>query len=137
MAIFDSLVNFLDTSNGYGEDGAAERRIGEAIRRTGGLPSHVVLATKVDPDPRTGDFSGERVRASLEESMERLGVDKIALLHLHDPERMSFEEGVAPGGPVEALVELRERGLVDHLGVAGGQSGCFSSTSTPVSSRSC
>ena len=82
-----------------------------------------MLATKVDPDPRTGDFSGDRVRASLEESMERLGVDRIPLLHLHDPERISFEEGVAPGGPVEALVDLRERGLVEHLGVAGGPVG--------------
>jgi D-threo-aldose 1-dehydrogenase len=123
LAAFDSPVNFLDTSNGYGEDGTAERRIGEAIRRAGGLPSRVVLATKVDPDPRTGDFSGSRVRASLEESMERLGVEKIALLHLHDPERISFEEGVAPGGPVEALVDLRERGLVEHLGVDGGPVG--------------
>jgi D-threo-aldose 1-dehydrogenase len=123
LAAFDSPVNFLDTSNGYGEDGEAERRIGEAVRRAGGLPSHVVLATKVDPDPRTGDFSGERVRASLEESMERLEVDRIALLHLHDPERIPFEEGVAPGGPVEALVELRDRGLVEHLGVAGGPVG--------------
>ena len=82
-----------------------------------------MLATKVDPDPRTGDFSGDRVRASLEESMERLGVDRIALLHLHDPERITFDEGVAPGGPVEALVDLRERGLVEHLGVAGGPVG--------------
>jgi D-threo-aldose 1-dehydrogenase len=63
------------------------------------------------------------VRASLEESMERLGIDKVALLHLHDPERISFEAGVAPGGPVEALVDLRERGLVEHLGVAGGPVG--------------
>jgi len=120
LATFESPVNFIDTSNGYGEDGAAERRIGAAIRRAGGLPPSVVLATKVDPDPRSGDFSGDRVRASVEESMERLGVDKIALLHLHDPERISFEEGVGPGGPVEALVDLRERGLVEHLGVAGG-----------------
>ena len=123
QAAFDSPVNFLDTSNGYGEDGTAERRIGAAIRRAGGLPPHVVLATKVDPDPRTGDFSGDRVRASLEESMERLGVDRIALLHLHDPERITFAEGVAPGGPVRALVDLRERGLVQHLGVAGGPVG--------------
>jgi D-threo-aldose 1-dehydrogenase len=123
QAAFDSSVNFLDTSNGYGEDGSAERRIGEAIRRAGGLPRHVVLATKVDPDPRTGDFSGDRVRASLEESLERLGVNSIALLHLHDPERITFEEGMAPGGPVEALVDLRERGLVEHLGVAGGPVG--------------
>ena len=119
-AAFDSPVNFLDTSNGYGEDGLAERRIGAAIRQAGGLPSGVVLATKVDPEPQTGDFSGRRVRASLEESMERLGIDRIPLLHLHDPERISFAEGMAPGGPVEALVDLREQGLVEHLGVAGG-----------------
>jgi D-threo-aldose 1-dehydrogenase len=123
QAAFDSPVNFLDTSNGYGENGTAERRIGTAIRRAGGLPPDVVLATKVDPNPRTGDFSGDRVRASLEESMERLGVDRIALLHLHDPERIPFEQGVAPGGPVAALVDLRERGLVEHLGVAGGPVG--------------
>jgi D-threo-aldose 1-dehydrogenase len=123
QAAFDSPVNFIDTSNGYGEDGAAERRIGAAIHRAGGLPPHIVLATKVDPDPRTGDFSGKRVRASLEESMERLGVDRIALLHLHDPERITFEDGVAPGGPVEALVDLRNQGMVEHLGVAGGPVG--------------
>ena len=119
-AVFDSAVNFLDTSNGYGEDGTAERRIGLAVRQAGGLPPRLVLGTKVDPDPRTGDFSGDRVRASLEESMERLGVDHIPLLHLHDPERITFEEAIAPGGAVPALAELRERGLVDHLGVAGG-----------------
>jgi D-threo-aldose 1-dehydrogenase len=119
-AAFASPVNFLDTSNGYGENGTSERRIGAAIRQAGGLPSGVVLATKVDPDPLTGDFSGKRVRASFEESLERLGVERIELLHLHDPERISFAEGVAPGGPVEALIDLREQGLVDHLGVAGG-----------------
>lgn len=122
-AAFDSPVNFLDTSNGYGEDGTAERRIGLAVRRSGGLPSHIVLATKADPDPHTGDFSGDRVRASVEESMERLGVDHVALLHLHDPERIPFEDGVAPGGPLRAMVDLRERGLVGHLGVAGGPVG--------------
>jgi D-threo-aldose 1-dehydrogenase len=120
LAMFTSPITFLDTSNGYGEDGTAERRIGEAIRRAGGLPPQVVLATKVDPDPRTGDFSGARVRASLEESLERLGIDHLPLLHLHDPERIPFEEGVAPGGAVEALVALRDEGLVDRIGVAGG-----------------
>ena len=119
-AVFDSPVNFLDTSNGYGEDGTAERRIGLAVRRAGGLPAGLVLSTKVDPDRRTGDFSGDRVRASLEESFERLGIDHVPLLHLHDPERITFEEATAPGGAVAALVDLRERGLVDHLGVAGG-----------------
>jgi D-threo-aldose 1-dehydrogenase len=120
-AAFASPINFLDTSNGYGSEGESERRIGRAIANAGGLPDGYVLATKVDPAPGSDDFSGARVRASLEESMERLGLDHIQLLHLHDPERISFEEGTAPGGPLEALVALRDEGLVDYLGVAGGE----------------
>jgi D-threo-aldose 1-dehydrogenase len=119
-AVLASPVNFLDTSNGYGEDGASERRIGAAIRRAGGLPPGFVLATKVDPDPRTGDFSGARVPASLAESLERLGVERVPLLHLHDPERIPFAAGTAPDGPLQALVDLRDQGVVDHIGLAAG-----------------
>ncbi|MEV6636665.1 aldo/keto reductase [Actinoplanes sp. NPDC051470] len=119
-ALDSPAVNFIDTSNGYGVDGTAERRIGIALRDRGGLPTGTVLATKVDPDPRTGEFSGRRARTSLEESLQRLGVDHIQLLHLHDPERISFDEATAPGGPVEALADLKRQGLVAHLGVAGG-----------------
>ena len=111
-------MRFLDTSNEYG-DGEVERRVGEAIRERGGLPEGFVLETKVDPDPVTGDFSGAR-RASVEESLDRLGLDHLALLHLHDPERISFEDGMAAGGPVEALIQLRKEGIVDSIGVAGG-----------------
>jgi D-threo-aldose 1-dehydrogenase len=119
-ALDNPAVNFIDTSNGYGEDGSAERRVGTALRGRGGLPTGMVLATKVDPDPRTGEFSGPRVRASLEESLQRLGLDQIQLLHLHDPERITFAEATAAGGPVEALADLKRQGLVAHLGVAGG-----------------
>jgi D-threo-aldose 1-dehydrogenase len=45
------------------------------------------------------------------------------VLYLHDPERISFEEGVAAGGVVEAMIALRDEGVVDHLGVAGGDLG--------------
>lgn len=119
LAAFDSRIGFLDTSNEYG-GGEVERRIGEAVRARGGLPPGFVLETKVDPDPRTGDFSGARVRASLEESLQRLGVDRVPLLHLHDPERIRFEDAMAPGGLVEGLVRLRDEGIVEAIGVAGG-----------------
>jgi len=112
-------IRFLDTSNGYG-DGGSERIVGEALRRFGGLPDDVLLATKADPDPETGDFGGARVRASLEESLERLGVDRIRVLYLHDPERIGFDRSMAEGGPVDALLALRDAGSVDHLGIAGG-----------------
>lgn len=122
-AVLDSPIRFIDTSNGYGDHGEAEKRIGLALAAHGGPPADVVLATKADPDPITGDFSGKRVVASYEESLERLGVDRVPLLYLHDPERIPFEVGVAPGGPVEALVRLRDEGRVDHIGVAGGPVG--------------
>jgi D-threo-aldose 1-dehydrogenase len=110
--------NFLDTANNYGA-GESERRIGVALRDVGGVPDGFVLATKVDRDA-AGDFSGARVRRSLEESFHRLGLSRAQLVYLHDPEHISFEEGMAPGGPVEALVGLRDEGLIEHLGVAGG-----------------
>src|SRR3954453_10690990 len=60
--VLASPVDFVDPPNGDGEDGAGEKRVGAAIRRAGGLPEGFVLATKVDPEPRTGDFSGARGR---------------------------------------------------------------------------
>jgi D-threo-aldose 1-dehydrogenase len=119
LAIFESPLSFIDTANVYGL-GASEQRIGEAISRAGGLPPHVLLATKVDPSPGSTDFSGERVRASVDESRERLGLDRLELVYLHDPEKISFAEAMAPGGPVEALVSLRQEGVIEHIGVAGG-----------------
>ncbi|GIH25000.1 L-fucose dehydrogenase [Acrocarpospora phusangensis] len=120
LEVFDGDITFVDTSNEYPD---SELRIGEALRARGGLPEGFVLATKVDPDPVSGDFSGDRVRASAEESLTRLGLDRLPLLYFHDPERIGFEEGMAPGGAVEALVALREEGVVDHVGVAGGPVG--------------
>ncbi len=114
-------ITFLDTSNGY-SGGESERRIGTALRAAGGPPPGFVLATKVDRDS-SGDFSGTRVRRSIEESLQRLGVDRVPLLYLHDPEHISFDDGMADGGPVEELVRIRDEGLAGHLGVAGGPVG--------------
>jgi D-threo-aldose 1-dehydrogenase len=113
----ESPINFLDTGNNYGD---AERRIGIALRELGGVPEGFVLQTKVDRDMDSGDFSGERVRRSVQESLERLGLDRLGLVHLHDPENIPFEEGVAADGPVEAMKALKDEGVIAHLGVAGG-----------------
>jgi D-threo-aldose 1-dehydrogenase len=115
--VFAGPINFLDTSNNYGD---AERRIGLVVRELGGLPDGFVLQTKVDRDMATGDFSGERVRRSVHESLERLGLERLGLVHLHDPEKIPFDEGVARGGPLEAMQALQGEGLIAHLGVAGG-----------------
>ena len=120
LAVFKGPFNFIDTSNEYGNGGDSERRIGQALAETGGLPEGFVIATKVDPLPGSRDFSGDRVRTSVEESLERLRLQCLDLVYFHDPEKISFEEGMAKGGAVEALLALREQGVIKHLGVAGG-----------------
>jgi D-threo-aldose 1-dehydrogenase len=119
-AVFDGPFNFIDTSNEYGSGGDSERRIGKAMGQRGGLPNDFVLATKVDPLVGSTDFSGERVRKSVVESLERLGLDRLELVYLHDPEKISFAAGMAKDGPVEALAKLRDEGVIAHIGVAGG-----------------
>src|SRR5215217_3239637 len=124
-AVFESPLNFLDTAASYG-DGESERRIGEVLAEIGGLPEDCVLATKADRDPKTGDFSGDQMRRSVERSLRLLGLDRLQLVHLHDPEYMDepgrepFEYMMAPGGPVETLANLKEEGVIEHLGIAGG-----------------
>jgi D-threo-aldose 1-dehydrogenase len=115
--VFEGPINLLDTGNNYGD---SERRIGIVLRELGGIPDGFVLATKVDRDMTSGDFSGDRVRRSVHESLERLGLERLGLVHLHDPENISFEEGVVRGGPLEAMRALQAEGLITHLGVAGG-----------------
>ncbi|MEO3929229.1 aldo/keto reductase [Micromonosporaceae bacterium B7E4] len=119
LAALTGPFNFLDTAAGY-SDGESERRVGAALRLIGGVPEGFVLATKVDRDSSTGDFSGDQTRRSAEGSLERLGLDRLPLVYLHDPEHISFEAGMAPGGPVETLLELQREGVIEHLGVAGG-----------------
>ena len=118
-AVFAGPINFADTAASYG-DGESERRIGIVLRERGGLPAGFVLASKADRDLHTGEFSGEQMRRSVERSLRLLGLDQIQLLYLHDPEHISFEQAMAPGGPVEVLQRCQQEGLIAHLGVAGG-----------------
>ena len=118
-AVLESPLNFLDTAASYG-DGESERRIGRLLEEIGGLPEGYVLATKADRDLRSGDFSGEQMRRSVERSLKLLGLDRLQIVHLHDPEHETYEHMVASGGPVEVLIGLKEEGVIEHIGVAGG-----------------
>lgn len=109
----------IDTSNEYA-GGRSEAVLGAALARDGIAPGRAIV-TKVDRDLATGVFDRDRVRRSFEESCERLGVDRLGILHLHDPYSVSFEEATGPGGAVEGLLELKEEGLVDAIGVAAGR----------------
>jgi len=117
-AVLHSAIRTIDTSNGY-SDGESERRIGAAVAAAGGLPEGVTVITKVDVKGR--DYSGDRVRVSVDESRARLGLDHLPLVHLHDPEFHDFDALTAPGGAVDALVGLKESGVVGAIGLAGGR----------------
>jgi D-threo-aldose 1-dehydrogenase len=119
-AVFKSPLNFLDTAASYG-DGESERRIGEVLAEIGGLPEDCVLATKADRDPKTGDFSGDQMRRSVERSLRLLGLDRLQLVYLHDPEHETFEHMMAPGGPVEVLMSLRGEGIYSTSGSRVGR----------------
>src|SRR5688572_21397355 len=119
-AIFAGPTNFLDTSRNYGF-GRSEERIGDVIREHGGLPEGFVISTKLDRDPETNRFDASRARRSLEESLKALGLDRIHLLHLHDPEHAaSLREVTGPNGAVSELFKIKEEGLAEAVGLAAG-----------------
>ena len=117
--VFRSPISFVDTAASYG-DGESERRIGLVLKELGGVPSGYVVATKADRDLKTGDFSGDQMRRSVERSLRLLGLDRLPLVYLHDPEHAPFEEITGKGGAVEVLCTLRDEGVIEHLGLAGG-----------------
>jgi D-threo-aldose 1-dehydrogenase len=105
-------LRWIDTANGYGD---SEHRIGRAITEYGGLPADFLVATKVDALGK--DYSGTRVRKSVAASKERLGLDQLPLVYLHDPEFHDFD---SMGDAVRTLMQLREEGEIGHVGLAGG-----------------
>ncbi len=101
-------INHIDTAASYG---ASEDRL------RGWLGTHrdeVFLATK------TGERDGGAARAELERSLERMDVDRVDMIQLHNlVEPDEWETAFTAGGAVDALAAARDEGLVDHVGVTG------------------
>ena len=101
-------INHLDTAASYGDS---------ELRLAPFLADHrdrFFLATK------TGNRSGSDARAELERSLERLGVDHVDLIQLHNlVEPDEWQAAFAPDGAVAALVSARDEGLTRFIGVTG------------------
>lgn len=109
-------MNFIDVSPYYGHY-KAETVLGKALRN---VPrDKYYLSTKVGRYGKDGvntwDYSAKRAQESVYESMERLGIDHIDLINVHDVEFADLNQVVNETLP--ALVELREKGLVSHVGI--------------------
>jgi D-threo-aldose 1-dehydrogenase len=133
-AAWDAGIRYFDTAPHYGL-GVSERRLGAFLQTK--PRDEFVLSTKVGrllrPNPapagldtandfhvpddltRVWDFSDAGIRASLEESRERLGIERIDVVYLHDPERHDLDLALAEAFP--ALERLRAEGAIAEIGV--------------------
>ena len=135
-AAWDAGIRYFDTAPHYGL-GLSERRLGAFLQTK--PRDEYVLSTKAGrllrPNPahqpggldtandfhvpddlhRVWDFTEAGIRASIAESQERLGIERIDLLYLHDPERHDLDLAIAEAFP--ALEQVRAEGLVTAIGV--------------------
>lgn len=132
-AAWQGGIRYFDTAPHYGL-GLSERRLGAALADR--PRDEYVLSTKVgrllapnehptgsdlaaggfavpDDSIRVYDYSRDGVRRSIDASLERLGVDRIDIAYLHDPEN-HMDQAISEGVP--ALAELREEGVIRAIG---------------------
>ena len=117
----DNGINFIDVSPYYGHL-KAETVLGKALKE---IPREkYYLSTKVGRYGKDGvntwDYSAKRAKESVYESMERLNVDYIDLINVHDIEFQADLEGglqKVVDETLPALVELRDKGIVRHVGI--------------------
>ncbi|MEW1774384.1 aldo/keto reductase [Streptomyces sp. NPDC086777] len=135
-AAWQQGIRYFDTAPHYGL-GLSERRLGEALR--GYDRDAFTLSTKVgrrlEPGPGDGDdlahgfavpdalrrvwdFSADGIRRTLEASLERLGLDRVDVVYLHDPDDHA-EQAFREGYP--ALEKLRAEGVVGAIGAGMNQ----------------
>lgn len=134
-AAWESGIRYFDTAPHYGL-GLSERRLGAFLRTK--PRSEFVVSTKAGrllyPNPdgagtldtdnnfhvpadlrRVFDVSPDGIRASIDASLERLGLDAVDVVYLHDPERSGIDDAVGKG--VAALADLRDQGMIRGIGV--------------------
>lgn len=109
LALIDEAgVNHIDTAASYG---ASEDRLRPFLATN---RKRFFLATK------TGERSGAAARAELERSLERMGVDGVDMIQLHNlVEPDEWDAAFAPDGAVAALAQARDEGLTRFIGITG------------------
>ena len=112
----ESVINFIDVSHYYGYL-KAETVLGKALKCID--RNKYYLSTKVGRYGNDGvnhwDYSAQKATESVYESIERLNIDYIDLINVHDIEFADLD--MVCNETLPALVELREKGIVKHVGI--------------------
>ena len=119
-------VNWFDTAATYG-NGISESCLGRALL-TANCLDHVQIATKVRLQPQDLDDIPNAIRHSFELSRNRLGVNRVSLLQLHNsvtsrrgdlPSSICVSDVIGSNGVAAAFEQFRRQGLVQHFGFTG------------------
>lgn len=116
LSDLDHGINFFEHADIYG-GGRCETLFGQVLKNNPGLRDKLVLQTKCGIRPGQYDFSREHILASVDGSLQRLGVDHVEFLALHRPDTLVEPEEVA-----EAFEILKSSGKVSHFGVSNHNS---------------
>ncbi len=115
----DSGINWIDTASTYGQ-GKSEQALGWLLPELNKKP---YISTKVMLDTNRLDDIAGQVERSAHESLERMKLDKVDLLQLHNPieanpagNALSAERVLANHGVADALDRVREKGLTKYIG---------------------
>ncbi|MFP6767640.1 MAG: aldo/keto reductase [Planctomycetaceae bacterium] len=121
-------INWIDTAASYG-DGRSEQNLGDSLRDLGALDGfHLATKVRLMPDQLAQRSIRDIVRDSVTGSLKRLGVERLTLLQLHNsvtgdrgdlPTSLTAEDVLGPQGVCQAMQELQDEGIVDHLGLTG------------------
>lgn len=115
-------INFFDTSPYYGAT-LSEKVLGKGLKALGVPRDHYIVSTKCGRYKEGFDFSAERVTRSIDESLERLQLDYVDMLHCHDIEFGSLDQIV--NETIPALLKLKEAGKTRFIGITGLPLGIF------------
>ncbi len=111
--LMDAGVNYIDTARGYT---VSEEYLGFALE---GIRDRFVLATKSMARDKEGMAKDVQI------SLKNLRTDYIDLYQIHNPSMAQFEQVIAPGGALEALLEARAAGKIGHIGITMHDLGVF------------
>ncbi|KAJ3675652.1 hypothetical protein LUZ60_004694 [Juncus effusus] len=112
----DLGVNFFDTSPYYGGT-VSEAVLGDCLNEIGVPRDDIIVSTKCGRYKEGFDFSAERVARSIDESLSRLGLDYVDILHCHDIEFASLDQIV--NETIPALQKIKQSGKARFIGITG------------------